>query len=117
MNKTAIAIISVLATVIITVGGLAGFGAYLESRETPTKITPTQTSPNLLTQEEYDAFLGGCNEDGESFQFCNCAIEYLEDYYGRDKILDWASKMNTSDFWPVEFDEAIDYCTMVYEEA
>ena len=54
-------------------------------------------------------FVAGCNEDGVSYDFCNCAFDYIVENYGL-RGMDFLSQEVADGYYPPEIDDATLAC-------
>ncbi len=114
-------IIAILATFVITFGGLAVIGLSMDNNYNGNlQITTSENygldnellELDMLTVEEYSAYMEGCMGEGASEQDCDCTVVYLEDNYGRSGIMDIGLEYARTSVVSPEMWDAIDYCTM-----
>jgi len=61
------------------------------------------------------SFLEGCKEGGGNSAYCNCNIEYFEDNYSKERIVDFSVKYSEDKVIPQEMINAVVNCLSLYK--
>jgi len=123
LNKTISAKTLILGLIIITVVLLIWASGKDKEEYKPTPIPPVDNYIPEISQKDKnwyafrDAYLEGCEEDssGGDYAFCECTIDYMEDNYGRNAVINMGvDYIKTGDLGQIMF-TAVNECIIFLE--
>lgn len=71
-------------------------------------------SPAYSNNEFKQAFIEGCIEEDATYEYCNCAYEYLVDTHGEDRVIDISVEYAKTNVIPDELWGAVKHCMKYY---
>ncbi len=115
LSAITLILIGVAVTVLILVIAVISTSKKAEEVVLEQSVLNPLSSSDSAFEVYRTNFIEGCKDGGGNTAYCNCNIEYLEDNYSKERIIDFSVKYYKDKVIPEEMIKAVVNCMSFYK--